>query len=103
MRTRMFALTLAASGLCLFAGGPSASAAGGSCPGGAWEAWTIEDAVEYKLALGYPLTREELLVAANAVDMNDDGIVCLFDLPDSPGTPAYVGLVADNFVPVQAN
>src|SRR5829696_1056699 len=48
------------------AGGPSASAAGGSCPAG-WETWTLEEAVELKLALGYPLAREEFLARARAL------------------------------------
>lgn len=88
-------LVLAVAGLCILAGGPSASAAGGSCPAG-WETWTIEAAVEFKLALGYPLTREELLARADALDANDDQIVCLLDLPDTPGIPPYISNVLDN-------
>ena len=97
-------LVLVVAAVCLLAAAPLASGkpAGGSCPAG-WETWTIEEAVELKLALGYPLTREELLARANAFDENNDGIVCLFDIRDSPGTPAYIGLVSDNFVHVPAN
>jgi len=82
------------------AGGPSASAAGGSCPAG-WETWTLEEAVELKLALGYPLAREEFLARARALDENDDEIVCLLDLPDTPSNPPYLGLVSDNIASVR--
>src|SRR5215212_7866673 len=65
-------LVLVVAAVCLLAAAPLASGkpAGGSCPAG-WETWTIEEAVELKLALGYPLTREELLAAADALDQND--------------------------------
>jgi hypothetical protein len=92
-------LVLAVVGLCILAGSPSASAAGGSCPAG-WETWTVEAAVDFKLALGYPLTREELLARANAVDANDDQIVCLLDLPDTPAIPPYISGVLDNLASV---
>jgi hypothetical protein len=53
---------LAVPGVCLLAAAPSASAAGAACPA-AFQALTIEQAVEIKLALGYPLTAEELEAA----------------------------------------
>ena len=50
------------AGLCILAAAPSASAAGRTCPA-AFQTLTIEQAVKIKIALGYPLTPEELEAA----------------------------------------
>ena len=93
-------LVLAVAVPCTLAGGlPASAGEGSSCPG-AWGTWTIEDAVDYKLALGYPASREELLARAHVVDANDDEIVCLLEVPDSPANPPYIHIVSDNIANV---
>jgi D-serine deaminase-like pyridoxal phosphate-dependent protein len=77
------------------AAAPSASAAGRTCPA-AFQALTIEQAVAIKLALGYPLTPEELEAALRSVDANRDEIVCSRDLPDTPAIPPFISNVLDN-------
>jgi hypothetical protein len=88
-------VVLAVAGLCILTAAPSASAAGGSCPA-AFQTLTIEQAVEIKIALGYPLTPEELEAALRGVDQNGDEIVCSLDLPDTPVIPPYISNMLDN-------
>ena len=88
-------LVLAVAGLCTVAAGPSASAAGGACPA-AFQTLTIEQAVEIKIALGYPLTPKELEAALRGLDQNQDEIVCSLDLPDTPVIPPYISNMLDN-------
>jgi hypothetical protein len=92
-------VVLAVAGLCILAAAPSASAAGGACPA-SFQALTIEQAVEIKLALGYPLTPEELEAALRGVDQNQDEIVCSLDLPDTLVIPPYISNMLDNVASV---
>ena len=92
-------VVLAVAGPCILAAAPSASAAGGACPA-SFQALTIEQAVEIKLALGYPLTPEELEAALRGVDQNRDEIVCSLDLPDTPVIPPYISNMLDNVASV---
>jgi hypothetical protein len=86
---------LAVACLCVLAAAPSASARGGACPA-AFQTLTIEQAVEIKIALGYPLTPEELGAALRGVDQNGDEIVCSLDLPDTQVIPPFISNMLDN-------
>jgi hypothetical protein len=88
-------VVLAVAGVGVLGAAPSASAVGGACPA-AFQALTIEQAVEIKLALGYPLTREELEAALRGVDQNGDETVCSLDLPDTPVIPPFISNMLDN-------
>jgi hypothetical protein len=92
-------VAVAVAGVYVLAAAPSASAAGGACPA-AFQALTIEQAVEIKIALGYPLTPEELEAALRNVDQNQDEIVCSLDLPDTPVIPPYISNMLDNVASV---
>ena len=87
-------VVLAVAGLCILAAAPSASAAGRTCPA-AFQTLTIEQAVKIKIALGYPLTPEELEAALRGLDQNQDEIVCSLDLPDT-FFPPYISNMLDN-------
>ena len=88
-------VVLAVAGVGVLSAASSASAAGRTCPA-AFQTLTIEQAVEIKIALGYPLTPEELEAALRGVDQNRDEIVCSLDLPDTPVIPPYVSNMLDN-------
>jgi hypothetical protein len=45
---------------------------------------------------GSPNPPEVLLEALQAIDKNEDELVCVKDLPDTPGSPSYVRNVVDN-------
>jgi len=92
-------VVLAVAGVGVFAAAPTASAKGGACPA-AFQALSIEQAVEIKIALGYPLTPEELEAALRGVDQNRDEIVCSLDLPDTPVIPPYISNMLDNVASV---
>ena len=87
-------VVLAVAGLCILAAAPSASAAERTCAA-AFQTLTIEQAVEIKIALGYPLTPEELEAALRGLDQNGDEIVCSLDLPDT-FFPPYISNMLDN-------
>jgi hypothetical protein len=91
-------LALAAVGVLALAAVPSASATSKACPA-SFETLTIQQAVDIKIELGYPLTREELEAALRSVDQNGDGIVCAGDLPDT-WFPPYIANMLDNRVSV---
>jgi hypothetical protein len=88
-------VVLAVAGLWLVDAVPAARAAERTCPA-AFETLTIEQAVEIKLALGYPLTREELEAAIRGVDQNQDENVCSLDLPDTRVIPPFISNMLDN-------
>jgi hypothetical protein len=88
-------VVLAVAGVCVVTAAPSASAAGRACPA-AFQTLTIEQAVEIKIALGYPLTPQELEAAIRGVDKNQDEIVCSLDLPDTPVIPPFISNMLDN-------
>jgi hypothetical protein len=74
---------------------PSAGAVGGACPA-SFHKLSIDQAVEIKIALGYPLTPEELAAALRGVDQNRDEIVCSLDLPDTRVIPPFISNMLDN-------
>ena len=88
-------VVLAIAGLCIVAAAPSATAADRTCPA-SFQTLTVEQAVAIKLALGYPLTPEELEAAIRGVDANRDEIVCSLDLPDTPVIPPFISNMLDN-------
>jgi hypothetical protein len=88
-------VVLAVAGVCVLTAAPSASAAEGACPA-AFQALTIEQAVEIKIVLGYPLTPEELEAALRGLDQNQDEIVCSLDLPDTRVIPPFISNMLDN-------
>ena len=45
---------------------------------------------------GSPNPPEVLLTSLQGLDVNDDDLVCVKDLPDTPGSPSYVRNVVDN-------
>jgi hypothetical protein len=67
LRRCLLVVAVAVAGVGVLAAAASAGAAGGSCPA-AFQTLTIEQAVEIKLALGYPLSPEELEAAVRGVD-----------------------------------
>jgi hypothetical protein len=66
----------------------------GRC-GAGFELMTIEDTLPL-VSEGSPNPVDVLLAALQAIDKNEDDLVCVKDLPDTPGSPSYVRNVVDN-------
>lgn len=77
----------------------SAAPAGAGHPQGrcgrGFDLMTIEDTLPL-VSEGSPNPVEVLLAALQGIDKNDDGLLCVKDLPDTPGSPSYVRNVVDN-------
>lgn len=56
---------------------------------------TIEDTLPL-VSEGSPNPVDVLLTSLQGIDKNDDDLVCVKDLPDTPGSPSYVRNVVDN-------
>lgn len=56
---------------------------------------TIEDTLPL-VSEGSPNPVDVLLAALQGIDKNDDDLVCVKDLPHTPGSPSYVRNVVDN-------
>lgn len=72
----------------------------GCPPGFIDEAFTLEAALEYKaLANGGPLPPQAVDYFTGyfaSTDKNGDDLVCMKDLPDTPGIPPFVTQLMDN-------
>jgi hypothetical protein len=66
----------------------------GRC-GRGFELMTVDDTLPL-VSEGSPNPVDVLLAALQAIDKNDDDLVCVKDLPDTPGSPSYVRNVVDN-------
>ena len=66
----------------------------GRC-GRGFELMTIEETLPL-VSEGSPNPIDVLLAALQGIDKNDDDLVCVKDLPDTPGSPSYVRNVVDN-------
>jgi hypothetical protein len=67
----------------------------GCPPGFIDDAFTLEEALAYKV--GLPTGSVEYFTGYFAsTDKNGDGLVCMKDLPDTPGIPPYVTQLMDN-------
>ena len=60
-----------------------------------FELMTIEETLPL-VSEGSPNPPDVLLAALEGWDVNDDDLVCVKDLPDTPGSPSYVRNVVDN-------
>jgi hypothetical protein len=56
---------------------------------------TIEDTLPL-ISEGSPNPVEVLRAALQAIDKNDDDLVCVKDQPDTRGSPSYVRNIVDN-------
>jgi hypothetical protein len=56
---------------------------------------TIQDTLPL-VSEGSPNSPEVLLGALQGIDKNDDDLVCVKDMPDTPGSPSYVRNVVEN-------
>jgi hypothetical protein len=92
---RLFA-TVAVSVIALGASAAPATAAHpvGMC-GRGFVLMTIDDTLPL-VSDGSPLSVAELEVILQGLDKNDDDLVCVKDLPDTPGSPSYIRNVVDN-------
>lgn len=89
------------AGVSVLAAVPSASAAQpvGVCPP-PFETLTIEQAIVRGIELGAPLTPEEIEAILTPLDTNRDEILCVLDVPDTPGLPPYFANLIDNMANV---
>ena len=60
-----------------------------------FELMTIEQTLVL-VSDGSPTPIDALLTALQRFDKNDDDLVCVKDLPDTPGSPSFVRNVVDN-------
>jgi hypothetical protein len=60
-----------------------------------FELMTIEQTLVL-VSDGSPSPIDALLAALQGFDKNDDDLVCVKDLPDTPGSPSFVRNVVDN-------
>ena len=60
-----------------------------------FELMTIQRTLEL-VSDGSPTPIGDLLAALQRLDKNDDDLVCVKDLPDTPGSPSFVRNVVDN-------
>ena len=90
-------LVVVVAGVCVFAAAPSASAAKpvGVCPP-PFQTMTLEQAIALGIELGAPLTPEEIEAILRTLDTNRDEILCVLDLPNTPGIPPFAFNVIDN-------
>ena len=66
----------------------------GTC-GFGFEVKTIAETLPL-VSAGSPNPPEVLLASLQGLDVNDDDLVYVKDLPDTPGSPSYVRNVVDN-------
>ncbi len=92
---RLFAVV----GLSAIAFGATAAPAAAAHPqgrcGGGFGLMTIGDTLPL-VSEGSPLSVAELEAILQGLDKNDDDLVCVKDLPDTPGSPSYIRNVVDN-------
>lgn len=85
--------------LCLIALAATVNPASAQKPQGrcgfGFDLMTIEETLPL-VSEGSPNSVEDLLAALQARDTNSDDLVCVKDLPDTPGSPSYVRNVVDN-------
>lgn len=85
--------------LCTIAFGSAAAPAGAGHPqgrcGSGFDLMTIEETLPL-VSEGSPNPVDVILGALQGIDKNDDDLVCVKDLPDTPGSPSYVRNVVDN-------
>jgi hypothetical protein len=89
---------IASSMLAMVAGPVVAKKPIGSCPNGfAPDALDLDAVLAYKLALGFPPESVAPFTAFfGSVDKNGNGLVCLKDLPDTPGIAPWVTQLTDD-------
>ena len=85
----------AALALSLALAGPAAAERPRAACGLGLELITIEDLLPL-VSDGYPNSPEVLLAALEGLDVNNDGLLCAKDMPDTPGSPSYVRNTVDN-------
>jgi hypothetical protein len=61
-----------------------------------FETLTIEQAIVRGIELGAPLTPEEIEAILTPLDTNRDEILCVLDVPNTPGLPPYFANLIDN-------
>lgn len=94
MRRSIIVLVVSAIAIVSTAAPAGADHPRGRC-GLGFDLMTIEDTLPL-VSEGSPNPVEVLLAALQGIDKNDDDLVCVKDLPDTPGSPSYVRNVVDN-------
>ncbi len=94
MRRLLIVAVLCLTTLASTTGLAAADKPNGRC-GFGFELLTIQDTLAL-VSDGSPNSPEVLLGALEGRDTNDDDLVCVKDLPDTPGSPSYVRNVVDN-------
>ncbi len=65
------------------------------CPA-PFDQMTVAQSADLILSQGYPGTRDQLLAQLPRFDKNGDQVLCVMDLPNTSGIPAYVFNFIDN-------
>jgi hypothetical protein len=94
MRRLLLVVVMCMAALVSATGLAAADKPNGHC-GFGFELMTIQETLSL-VSEGSPNSPEVLLGALEGYDKNDDDLVCVKDLPDTPGSPSYVRNVVDN-------
>ena len=57
---------------------------------------TVQDTLSARLRGLTALSVDELDAILQGLDKDDDDLLCVKDLPDTPGSPSYVRNIVDN-------
>lgn len=95
MRKLLAVLTVAAGGVLAAASGGAAAPPNSGCPP-SFEAESFAAAVARIQAEGYTGEIAPFLAFLEQTDMNDDQVVCVKDLPDTPGNQPWQHVYVDN-------
>lgn len=99
MRRSIPAMLAVMALLLTFAAPAAAAKPVGGCPNGGFELMTYQQFRTLSLSVGVPesLLGAEHEAAVGAIDKNDDGMICVRDQPDTPGTlGGWIFNVIDN-------
>ena len=95
MRKLLAVLTIGAFGVLAAASGGAAAPPDSGCPP-PFAATSFAAAVARIQAEGYTGEIAPFLAFLEQTDMNDDQVVCVKDIPDTPGNPPTAHIYVDN-------
>jgi hypothetical protein len=90
-----FLAALVAGGALASAGAGSAAQPSGNCPP-PFQPMTIAQFTELTVGLGNPHPIEQIQAVLASLDANGDDVLCVLDLPNTPGNKVYQFDVVDN-------
>ncbi len=92
---RFLLVSVLTMALCCALSAPASAQRPRAACGLGFELITIDDLL-LLVSDGSPNSPEVLLAALEGLDRNGDDLLCAKDLPDTPGSPAYVRNTVDN-------